>query len=156
MQRRNKTAVCLHALLAAHCCRCCILQAVLFGGCGGEQTAINCLNDVWAFDLELHRWDKVELSGDGGEVPAARASFGMCAGTMISQLCRCIARSVVLPSGVFIRSRQLVIASPSSPVTLLRHVNAASCNHAQPCLTIASLFTFVACIEIIQDQTLTL
>jgi Galactose oxidase, central domain len=54
------------------------MQAVLFGGCGGEQAAINCLNDVWAFDLELHRWDKV---ADSDNCVSARASFGMCAGT---------------------------------------------------------------------------
>jgi Galactose oxidase, central domain len=61
------------------------VQAVLFGGCGGEQTAINCLNDVWAFDLEVHRWDKVAAC-DSGETPAARASFGMCAGNRHTRL----------------------------------------------------------------------
>ncbi|CAM9514931.1 unnamed protein product [Choristocarpus tenellus] len=52
-------------------------KAYLFGGCGGEQDQITCLNDVYVFDLELHRWDKVVVKGDA---PLPRASFGMCAG----------------------------------------------------------------------------
>ncbi|CAM9559870.1 unnamed protein product, partial [Discosporangium mesarthrocarpum] len=52
-------------------------KAYLFGGCGGEQDQITCLNDVYMFDLELHRWDKVTVKGD---TPLPRASFGMCAG----------------------------------------------------------------------------
>lgn len=41
------------------------------------QDQITCLNDVYVFDLELHRWDKVAVKGDA---PLPRASFGMCAG----------------------------------------------------------------------------
>lgn len=41
------------------------------------QDQITCLNDVYVFDLELHRWDKVVVKGDA---PLPRASFGMCAG----------------------------------------------------------------------------
>lgn len=41
------------------------------------QDQITCLNDVYMFDLELHRWDKVAVKGDA---PLPRASFGMCAG----------------------------------------------------------------------------
>lgn len=52
-------------------------KAYLFGGCGGEHDQITCLNDVYVFDLELHRWDEVKVRGD---VPLPRASFGMCAG----------------------------------------------------------------------------
>jgi N-acetylneuraminic acid mutarotase len=53
-------------------------KVYLFGGCGGEADAINCLNDMYCFDLDLHRWDVVH---NRGEVePAARASFGMCHG----------------------------------------------------------------------------
>jgi Rab9 effector protein with kelch motifs len=50
----------------------------LFGGCGGENDAINCLNDMYTFDLDLHRWEAVSSKGD--VTPSARASFGMCAG----------------------------------------------------------------------------
>ncbi|CAN0328758.1 unnamed protein product [Ectocarpus sp. 12 AP-2014] len=52
-------------------------KAYLFGGCGGEQDQITCLNDVYVFNLELHRWSKVTVKGDA---PLPRASFGMCAG----------------------------------------------------------------------------
>lgn len=50
----------------------------LFGGCGGEHEAINCLNDLYSFDLDLHKWEAVQIRGD--VVPSARASFGMCTG----------------------------------------------------------------------------
>lgn len=42
-----------------------------------HQDQITCLNDVYMFNLELHRWDKVVVKGDA---PLPRASFGMCAG----------------------------------------------------------------------------
>ncbi|CAM9188719.1 unnamed protein product [Phaeothamnion confervicola] len=54
-------------------------KAYLFGGCGGEHEAINCLDDMYVFDMRLHRWDRVV--GKGVVTPTARASFGMCAGT---------------------------------------------------------------------------
>ncbi|KAG5191831.1 hypothetical protein JKP88DRAFT_174058 [Tribonema minus] len=53
-------------------------KVYLFGGCGGENDAINCLNDMYTFDLDSHRWETVTAKGDS--VPSARASFGMCAG----------------------------------------------------------------------------
>ena len=53
-------------------------KVYLFGGCGGENDAINCLNDMYTFDLDRHTWDLVKCEGD--VTPSARASFGMCAG----------------------------------------------------------------------------
>ncbi len=55
-------------------------KAYMFGGCGCEgntHTQITCLNDVYAFDLDLHHWGEVKAKGN---VPLPRTSFGMCAG----------------------------------------------------------------------------
>ncbi len=56
-------------------------KAYLFGGCGCNEinsAEITCLNDVYAFDLDLHHWDEVIVDGN---VPLPRTSFGMCAGS---------------------------------------------------------------------------
>ncbi|KAG5191249.1 hypothetical protein JKP88DRAFT_259626 [Tribonema minus] len=50
----------------------------LFGGCGGENDAINCLNDMYTFDLDRHVWELIPHRGE--EMPTARASFAMCSG----------------------------------------------------------------------------
>mmetsp|Transcript_16029 Transcript_16029/g.23788 ORF Transcript_16029/g.23788 Transcript_16029/m.23788 type:complete len:398 (+) Transcript_16029:68-1261(+) len=53
-------------------------KAYLFGGCGGDgNDKISCLNDVYAFDLDTHKWEEVRING---QAPLPRASFGMCAG----------------------------------------------------------------------------
>lgn len=51
----------------------------LFGGCGGDNDAINCLDDLYSFDLETHRWERVPAAA-ASDLPTARASFGMCNG----------------------------------------------------------------------------
>eukprot|EP01084_Bolivina_argentea_P218573 370870_1 len=49
-----------------------------FGGCGGNTDNLSCLNDMHAFDLDLHHW-KIVHTKEGIE-PSDRASFGMCTG----------------------------------------------------------------------------
>ncbi|CAM9434454.1 unnamed protein product [Chrysoparadoxa australica] len=53
-------------------------KVYLFGGCGGDQEQISCLNDLFSFDMDLHHWERVKIQGPE---PSARASFGMCKGT---------------------------------------------------------------------------
>ena len=56
-----------------------LLQAYLFGGCGGSDLeTVTCLNDVYVFDFRTHAWDRVNPSDEQSPLP--RASFGMCAG----------------------------------------------------------------------------
>ncbi|CAB1101283.1 unnamed protein product [Ectocarpus sp. CCAP 1310/34] len=52
-------------------------KAYLFGGCGGDEDQITCLNDMYVFDLQMHRWERAAPKGDSIH---ARASFGMCQG----------------------------------------------------------------------------
>lgn len=56
---------------------CVHVQAYLFGGCGGDEDQISCLNDMYTFDLQRHCWENNLPKGDSIH---ARASFGMCQG----------------------------------------------------------------------------